>query len=85
MLIAVKFVSIGNEDTKVISKAHYDTETNKVFLPEENKVEFDVLEQEYIELENGDILEVCQDCHNHVLVLFKNNKGQECLKCPNCD
>lgn len=95
MSFNIRFVSVWDDGVKICTDGEYNPDTKEISNIQvcDNVEELDILEQEYIELPNGERLEVCQDCHNHVLTsaMVKNNHDEhdesvsEVLLCTACE
>jgi len=67
-IIKCEFTSEWSDGSIVTTNCEYDSKTGYV-NPEVSKgiVPIGLLLKEYITLENGDVLNVCQDCHEYVI------------------
>jgi len=84
------FVSVWDGDVTLRSRAIYHTDDHSIEVLEMHDVDgLDTLEREYVELPDGDELQVCPFCHEHVLVpAMVEGVGKsltETYECPNPD
>jgi hypothetical protein len=88
------FVSVWDGGIVLRSKAIYNPNTKEVEVLETFDVDgLEVLEDEYIEFEDGDTKEVCRECHMGILeskmeeskVDRKDKTLYEIVRCPICD
>lgn len=74
------FISVWDGNHTIRTKAKYCKSTGEVVVIEDVDVTgLDNLDREYIELENGDELEVCTNCHAFIL------KEDKVCPNPNCE
>lgn len=88
--IRCAFVSVWDGDTVLRSRAIYHKDDRSVEVLETHDVDgLEILDREYIELPDGDELEVCPSCHEYVLkpvmVDGVGNSYDETSECPNPD
>lgn len=94
MTINCEFTSVWDGETVITTACEYNPNTGEVtpeiseFLPDSHES----LEREFIEMEDGDTIEVCTYCHKYVLktVMANDNVGHgihEELECsdPECE
>ena len=62
-----KFVSVWDGGVTVVTEAEFDEKTGEVTADTAEVCGLQTLEREFIELPNGDEIEVCPDCHEYIL------------------
>lgn len=62
-----EFVSVWDGGFEVRTPAIVNSETGEISTKQVEEVDgLDCLDREYFETENGHILEVCKECHDHL-------------------
>ena len=63
-----QLVTVWDGGTEIRTNAFFNKKTKEVISHEAVDAEVEVLEQEYIEFEDGETREICKTCHSFVLV-----------------
>lgn len=91
--IKVKYTSVWDNNAEITTDAEYDPETGEVTAETSDSDPGNdaCLEREYIELPDGDEIDVCATCHSYTMHGVMNpgqghdlNEEQECRD-PDCE
>lgn len=90
MSIKCTFVSIWDDNVMLHSPAIYDENTGEIEVLQIHEVGgLDILIREYIQLPDGDQLDVCPECHEYALkTVMVETTGKnlvETKECPSPD
>jgi hypothetical protein len=71
------FVSLWDGNVEIRTPAVLNINTGEITTESVNVDNVEILEREFFESENGDMFEVCPECHSHILkVVMKNGIGK---------